>query len=197
MPIVHCTVEHVSLCSYVTICLSRISNWIPRKFPICSTNAWMHMQAMHILIWWWHTKIFQNYLLLNRFRQAIMGTQAASTYHITPVSAISYGEEVMIIVNPRKDYYLTRRETDNFMSPIQETWQSTSAQTVLCFSNYIWDRVYICAPISYMHTIPYFDINIYIMFLFRCIVAVYIIIPEIFDYLFCISLHINSTAWRC
>ena len=51
-------------------------------------------------------------------------------YNITPVSAISYDEEVMIIVTPMKDYYLTRREAGNFMSPIQETCQSMSAETV-------------------------------------------------------------------
>ena len=58
-----------------------------------------------------------------------MGTPAATHYNINPVTAISYGEEVMIIVTPRKDYYLTRREAGN-MSPIQETCQSTSAETV-------------------------------------------------------------------
>ena len=56
-----------------------------------------------------------------------MGTQAATHYNITPESAISYGEEVVIIVTPKKDYYLTQREEGNFMSPIQETCQSTSA----------------------------------------------------------------------
>ena len=56
-----------------------------------------------------------------------MGTPAATHHNINPVSAISYGEEVMIIVTPRKDYYLIRREEGNFMSPIQETCQSTSA----------------------------------------------------------------------
>ena len=70
--------------------------------------------------------------LLNRYRQVLMGTPAATDHNIIPVPAItcSYDEEVMVVVTPRKDYYLTRRETVNFMSPIQETCQFTSAETV-------------------------------------------------------------------
>ena len=60
-----------------------------------------------------------------------MGTPAAIPHNITPESAVSYGEGVMIMVTPRRDYYLTRREAGNFMSPIQESCQSTSAETVL------------------------------------------------------------------
>ena len=60
-----------------------------------------------------------------------MGTPAAATHHnITPVSEISYGEEVMVVVTPRKDYYLIMREAINFMSPFQETCQCTSSETV-------------------------------------------------------------------
>ena len=79
------------------------------------------------------TKILHICLPLNRFRQAIMGTPAATHRNITSVLASSHDEEVMIVVTPRKDYYLTRREANNIMSPIQETCQSTSAGTV--FSN--------------------------------------------------------------
>ena len=45
--------------------------------------------------------------------------------NITPVSAGSCNEEMMVMVAPKKDYYLTGRET---VSPIQETCQSTSAE---------------------------------------------------------------------
>ena len=54
----------------------------------------------------------------------------ATHNNITPESANSYGEEVMIMVTPRKVYYLTRMEEGNFISPTQETCQSTSAETV-------------------------------------------------------------------
>ena len=76
------------------------------------------------------TKILHICLPLNRFRQVITGTLAATHHNITPVSVSSQDEEVMIVITPRKDYYLTRREANNIMSPIQETCQSTSAETV-------------------------------------------------------------------
>ena len=59
-----------------------------------------------------------------------MGTPAAIRHSINPVLAISYGEEVVAVVTPRKDYHLTRMEAVYFNSPIQETCQSTSAKTV-------------------------------------------------------------------
>ena len=60
------------------------------------------------------TKILQICLSLNRFRQVIMGTPAAIHRNITPVSASSQDEEVMIVVTPRKNYYLTKREAGKF-----------------------------------------------------------------------------------
>ena len=59
-----------------------------------------------------------------------MGAPAATPYSITPVSASSQDEEIMIMVTPKKDYHLTMREANNIISPIQETCQCTSAQTV-------------------------------------------------------------------
>ena len=56
-----------------------------------------------------------------------MGSQAA-IQNITLVSAVSRDEEVMVMVTPRKDYYLTRRESVNHMLPIQETCQSASTE---------------------------------------------------------------------
>lgn len=69
--------------------------------------------------------------IVNRYRHVLTGTQAAADRNIaTPVSAVSCDEEVMVMVAPKKDYYLTRREaqTVNLMSPIQETCQSTSTE---------------------------------------------------------------------
>ena len=57
------------------------------------------------------------------------GTPAVTDQNITPVSVTSCSEEFVVVATPRKDYCL-RRETLNFMSPIQETCQFTSAELV-------------------------------------------------------------------
>ena len=59
-----------------------------------------------------------------------MGTPTAIPCSITPMLASSHDEEIMIIATPRKDYHLIRREAGNIISAIQETCQSTSAETV-------------------------------------------------------------------
>lgn len=70
--------------------------------------------------------------IVNRYRHVLTGTQAAADRNIAnPVSAVSCDEEVMVMVAPKQDYYLTRREAQtviNLMSPIQETCQSTSTE---------------------------------------------------------------------
>ena len=58
-----------------------------------------------------------------------MGTPAVTDQNITPVSATSYSEEFLVMATARKDYH-TRREAFNFMTPIQETCQFTSAKLV-------------------------------------------------------------------
>ena len=67
-----------------------------------------------------------------RYRHVLTGTQAAVDHNVTtiPVSAVSFDEEVMVIISPKKDYYLTRRESQgvNHMLPIQETCQSISTE---------------------------------------------------------------------
>ena len=53
------------------------------------------------------------------------------TSPVNPVSATGSGEGLTVVVTSKKDYYLEqRRESVNFMLPVQETSQFSSAETV-------------------------------------------------------------------
>ena len=72
-----------------------------------------------------------------RYTEAITGnsTRAGfdqnSTSPVNPVSATGYGEGLTAVVTSKKDYYLQqRRDSVNFMLPVQETSQFSSAETV-------------------------------------------------------------------
>ena len=72
-----------------------------------------------------------------RYTEAIMSNSTRarfgqnSTSPVNPVSATGYGEGLTVVVTSKKDYYLEqRRESVNFMLPVQETCQFSSAKTV-------------------------------------------------------------------
>ena len=67
--------------------------------------------------------------LLNRYKEVIMGTPVVTYQNITPVQAPSSSDDFIVLAAPRRDYYL-ETGTFNFMSPIQETCQFVSSQTV-------------------------------------------------------------------
>ena len=72
-----------------------------------------------------------------------MGTPTVTDQNTTPVQASSSSDEFIVLATPRRDYYL-EMEISNFMSPIQETCQSVSSQTlfqlrysdIICTCNY-------------------------------------------------------------
>ena len=67
--------------------------------------------------------------LQSRYSEVIKNTPTITNQNITPVQASSSSDEIIVLTTLRRDYYL-ERDTSTFMSPIEESCQFVSSQTV-------------------------------------------------------------------